>query len=111
MTKRTTTRATETELLAKHSHLVPNTLAYISPLGGCDNPNVPAEMLGTHPNKQVCMITTRGIDGQPDGGTRWIATSDLHQVFTSAEVKAQMDKAKRNAKAKAARLLLKELVA
>ena len=72
MTKRTQPRATESDLLVKHSHLVPNTLTYISPLGGCDNPNVPTEMLSSHRNKQVCQILTRGKDGQYDGGTRWI---------------------------------------
>lgn len=110
MTK-TATRATEAELLAKHSHLVPETLAYISPTGGCDNPNVPADMLITHANKQVCQIRTRGIDGQPDGKTRWIATSDLHQVYHTQATKDAMDKAKRNQKAKTNRALLKQITA
>ena len=111
MSKRTTTRATESELLAKYPHLVPNTLAYINPFGGCDNAAVPEEMLSTHRNKQVCMIATRGIDGNFDDNYRWIASSDLHQVFHTAEVKAELDKAKRNAKAKVDRLLATEFAA
>ena len=107
MSKRTTTRATESELLAKYPHLVPNTLAYISPFGGCDNAAVPEEILSTHRNKQVCQIATRGINGDYDCNYRWIASSDLHQVFHTAEVKAQLDKAKRNTKAKVDRLLAK----
>ena len=95
MSKIRNTRATETELLAKHSHLIPGPLAYISPFGGCDNPNVPEHMLSTHRNKQVCQIAPVGVDGQPDGQTRWIASSDLHQVFWTAETKKALNKAKR----------------
>jgi hypothetical protein len=48
-------------------------------------------------NKQICVIKTRGIDGQFDGNTRTLATSDLHQTFWTVEVKKALDKAKNKA--------------
>jgi hypothetical protein len=49
-------------------------------------------------NKQVCEIRTRGIDGQFDGNTRTLATSDLHQTFWTVETKKALDKLKAKAK-------------
>jgi hypothetical protein len=49
-------------------------------------------------NKQVCEIRTRGIDGQYDGNTRTLATSDLHQTFWTVETKKALDKLKAKAK-------------
>ena len=49
-------------------------------------------------NKQICEIRTRGIDGQFDGNTRTLATSDLHQTFWTVEVKKALDKLKAKAK-------------
>ena len=103
-------RKTEADF-AHHAHLVPGTLGYVQPDGTCDNANVPASFSETHRNKQVCQIRTVGIDGQPDGNTRWIATSDLHQCFWTEATKAALDKAKRNAKAKAGRAALKATMA
>ena len=79
-------RLTEQALLAKYPHMVAGSLSWDAQL-----------------NKQVCTINTIGADGQFDGNTRRIATSDLFQVRHTEEVKAALDAAKRNAKAKAKR--------
>ena len=103
-------RKTEADF-ARHAHMVAGSLGYVSPDGTCDNANVPASFSETHRNKQVCQINTVGVDGQPDGKTRWIATSDLHQCFWTVETKKALDAAKRNAKAKAGRAALKATLA
>ena len=100
-------RASEASLAKRHGHMVAGSLGYVQPDGTCDNALVPASFSNTHRNKQVCQINTVGVDGQPDGNTRWIATSDLHQCFHTAETKAALDKAKRNKKAKDGRAALK----
>lgn len=104
-------RKSEADLLKRHPHMIEGTLTYISPLGTCDNADIPTELCTTHPNKQVCQIRTRGVDGQFDGKTRWIATSDLHQCFWTVETKKALDAAKRNQKAKDGRQALKALKA
>lgn len=77
-------RLTMEDLLAKgHSHIVPDSLRY-DPVD----------------NKQKVTIQTKGIDGQFDGLTREIATSDLHQCFWTQATKDRMDAIKRNLKAK-----------
>ena len=77
-------RLTEADLVAKgHTHIVPGTLHY-DPVD----------------NKQKVTINTRGVDGQPDGNTRVIATSDLHQVFHTVVTKIAMDKIKLREKRK-----------
>jgi DNA gyrase/topoisomerase IV subunit B len=49
-------------------------------------------------NKQICVINTRGVDGQFDGNTRTLATSDLHQTFWTVEVKKELDRLKAKAR-------------
>ena len=39
-------------------------------------------------------IRTYGVDGEYDGNTRRVATSDVHQVFHMPEVKKELDRAK-----------------
>jgi hypothetical protein len=77
-------RLTEANLIDKgHTHIVPGTLRFDILL-----------------NKQVVKINTRGLDGCYDGNTREVATSDLHQVFHTTAVKAQLDKIKLREKRK-----------
>jgi hypothetical protein len=78
-TAKTKIRLTETDLIEKgHTHIVEGTLRF-------DHGR----------NKQFVTINTRGIDGNYDGNTREIATSDLHQTFWTIETKAAIDAAKR----------------
>jgi len=42
--------------------------------------------------KIMVTINTRGLDGEFDGGTREVATSDVHQVHHNDEVAAQLRK-------------------
>jgi hypothetical protein len=74
-------RASEADLIAKYPHIVEGSLRY--------------ETEGTHAKKQTVEINTRGSDGEPDGNTRRIATSDLHQVFHTEEVAEEVKKIKR----------------
>jgi hypothetical protein len=90
-------RLTEADLRVKYPHIVEGTLRY--------------DTEGLHLNKQTVEIKTRGLDGQFDGKTRRIATSDLHQVFWTEDTKAEMDKERRRMKAKQNRAVLKALKA
>lgn len=47
---------------------------------------------GRYGTKLLVTIRTHGLDGKPDGGTREIASSDVHQVWHSPQVKAELDK-------------------
>jgi hypothetical protein len=47
---------------------------------------VPLSLYDEHKNKQVVMIKTVDKEGKFDGGTRWVATSDLHHTRHSEEV-------------------------
>lgn len=85
-TKRTGKRSNEAEILATWNHVVPKTLRY--------------DEEGLHANKQTVEIRTRDINGQPDGKSRRIATSDLFQCFWTEETKDHLDRAKRSAKRK-----------
>lgn len=88
---KTNTRLTEADLLAKgHTHIVEGTLR-MCPMS----------------NKQKVTINTRDAEGNFDGNTREIATSDLHQCYWTQETKDAMDAAKRNMKAKAKRAAAK----
>ena len=49
-------------------------------------------------NKITVLIRTRGIDGEYDGNTRRVATSDVHQVHHMPEVKKALKRA--NAKSR-----------
>lgn len=70
---------TEADLIAKgHTHIILGTLRY-----------------DAFSNKNKVTIRTRGIDGEFDGNTREIATSDLHQTFWTRETKDLIDAAKR----------------
>lgn len=51
--------------------------------------------------KMLCTINTKGIDGQFDGKTRTVATSDVFQVHHQPEVVAQLRKARNADKRKA----------
>lgn len=44
--------------------------------------------------KITVLINTVNANGEPDGKTRRVATSDLHQVHHQPEVKAEIDKSK-----------------
>jgi hypothetical protein len=44
--------------------------------------------------KITVLIRTKGLDGEYDGNTRRVATSDVHQVFHLPEVKKELAKAK-----------------
>lgn len=77
-------RYTETEIAATWTHFVDGSLQF--------------ETEGLHANKQTVEIKTRGIDGELDGDTRRIATSDLFQCFWTVETKEALDKAKRSIK-------------
>jgi hypothetical protein len=90
-------RLSEEALLAKHPHIVKGSLRF--------------DLDGTHANKQTVEINTRGLDGQPDGNTRRIATSDLHQVFWTPEVAKEIRKEKMRMKRKADRALLAQIKA
>ena len=48
----------------------------------------------TASNKITVLIRTRGLDGEYDGNTRRVATSDVHQVHHMPEVKKEMDRAR-----------------
>lgn len=72
---------TASEIQSAHSHVVDGSVRF-----------------DTTRNKQVCTIKTRGIDGQFDGNTRELATSDLHQTFWTVETKKALDKLKAKAK-------------
>jgi hypothetical protein len=61
------------------------------------------EETGHHANKQTVEIKTVGVDGKPDGNTRRVATSDLHQVHSTEAVAEELKKAKRREAAKARR--------
>lgn len=89
---KTVKRLTEADLLSKgHTHIVTGTLR-MDPVS----------------NKQKVTIQTRDANGNFDGNTREIATSDLHQCFTTEATKEAMDRAKRNGKAKAKRAARKD---
>lgn len=79
-------RTTEEVLLAKWQHIVPGSLRF--------------DTEGKHANKQTVEVQTRDLYGNPDGQTRRVATSDLHQCFWTVETKGQLDKARRSAKRK-----------
>ncbi len=96
-------RAGEDAILAKYSNVVAGSLSFIEGDGVCSNADVPSEYAATHRNKQVVQINTVGTDGQPDGNIRWVATSDLHQVTTTPEVKKELRAMARRAKAQAKR--------
>ncbi len=49
-------------------------------------------------NKVTVLINTRGVDGEYDGNTRRVATSDVHQVHHLPEVKKALDRAKAKTK-------------
>ena len=84
---KTPKRLVEADLIAKgHTHIVPGSLRF-----------------DTDANKQKVTINTVDENGIPDGNTREIATSDLHQCRTTVETKERMDRAKANEKAKAKR--------
>lgn len=86
-------RLTEADIIAKgHTHIVPDSLRY-----------------DTARNKQMVTINTVDANGVFDGNTREIATSDLHQCFTTEATKNAMDKIKRNVKAKNKRAARKDL--
>jgi len=94
---KTPKRLTEADLRAKHPHIVEGSLRF--------------DLDGTHANKQTVEINTRGLDGKPDGNTRRIATSDLHQVFWTPEVAKEIRKEKMRMKRKADRALLAQVKA
>jgi hypothetical protein len=71
----------EAEIRAIHNHVIEGTVRF-DPVR----------------NKQICEIKTRGIDGQFDGNTRTLATSDLHQTFWTVETKKALDKIRAKAK-------------
>jgi len=77
-------RHTETSIRATWTHVVPDTLRF--------------ETEGHHANKQTVEIRTRSVQGEFDGETRRIATSDLFQCFWTVETKAELDKRRRSAK-------------
>lgn len=56
-------------------------------------------------NKQKVTIRTRDAQGEYDGNTREIATSDLFQCFWTEDTKKAIDKAKAKAKRAAKREL------
>lgn len=72
---------TESAIRAIHNHVIEGSVRF-----------------DTIRNKQICEIRTRGIDGQFDGNTRTLATSDLHQTFWTVETKKALDKLKAKAK-------------
>lgn len=49
-------------------------------------------------NKVTVLINTRGVDGEYDGNTRRVATSDVHQVHHTPEVKKALDRDRARAK-------------
>jgi hypothetical protein len=49
-------------------------------------------------NKVTVLINTRGVDGEYDGNTRRVATSDVHQVHHTPEVKKVLDRDRARAK-------------
>jgi hypothetical protein len=53
--------------------------------------------------KLMCEINTRGIDGEFDGNTRTIATSDVFQVSHTLEVAAELRKIRATDKRAAAK--------
>jgi hypothetical protein len=71
----------EADIRAIHNHVIEGTVRFDSVR-----------------NKQICEIQTRGIDGQFDGNTRTLATSDLHQTFWTVETKKTLDKIRAKAK-------------
>jgi len=77
-------RYNETEILATWTHVNEGSLQF--------------DTEGSHANKQTVEIQTRGIDGQFDGDTRRIATSDLFQCYWTVETKDALDRAKRSIK-------------
>lgn len=79
------------------SNIVPNSLRY--------------DEEGVHARKQTVEIYTIGLDGQLDGNTRRIATSDLHQVFFTEEVAKERKKQNRAARSKARRAAAKAALA
>ena len=66
--------STEAKLLAQWPHVVPGSLVW-----------------DEIANKQSVTIRTFGLNGQPDGNTRAVYTSDLFQTFFTFEVKGQLD--------------------
>lgn len=56
-----------------------------------------------HENKLTVEINTVGEDGQPDGKTLRVATSDVHQVTHQPEVADRLRRARRNERARQAR--------
>lgn len=69
------------------------------------------EETGHHANKQTVEINTIGLDGKPDGQTRRVATSDLHQVHHTEATAAELKKAKRRENAKRRREAAKAALA
>ena len=54
-------------------------------------------------NKLLVDIRTRGVNGEYDGNTRTVATSDVFQVHHTEEVRAELKKAQRKSDAQAQR--------
>jgi hypothetical protein len=80
--------AKQKERLGK-SNIVPDTLLFVDVKDQkktIKGHKVCPSVYEEHPNKQVILINTVGKDGKPDGGTRWVATSDLHHTIHSVEV-------------------------
>ncbi|MBD3353627.1 MAG: hypothetical protein GF364_19240 [Candidatus Lokiarchaeota archaeon] len=50
----------------------------------------------TYGNKLLVDINTVGVDGKPDGNRLTVATSDVHQVQHTPEVKAQLRRLQRS---------------
>jgi hypothetical protein len=96
------TRKSEEALHAKQK-VCKNTRTYWGGESNIVAGSVRFEETGPHANKQTVEIQTIGADGTPDGNTRRVATSDLHQVHHTAEVAQDLKKARKAAAAKARR--------
>lgn len=83
--------AAEAKAMVKHSEkIVSGTMIRATELDGA----------GKWKAKMVCVIKTRGVDGEFDGNHRLVATSDLHQVHHTEEVKKELKKASRPSKSR-----------
>ena len=58
---------------------------------------------GSYEGKLVIKINTVGIDGKPDGNTRLVATSDVHEVQHTKEVVELLRRQRRNERARVKR--------
>ena len=85
----------EAKASLKHSEkIVPGSMFRANTMADL-NPEIAAKWKA----KFVCVIRTRGVDGEFDGNHRLVATSDLHQVHHTEAVKKELKKANRPAKA------------